>query len=205
MRVADLELDENSHEVTRNGVEVNLTTTEFELLRYLMRNERVVLSKGQILDRVWRYDFKGRSNIVELYIGYLRKKVDNVEPKLIHTIRGAGYVLKAPRNDGRADATTTSAVAPTLPYRPARAGSGRCCRPGGRGHRDAHRGAVGLLPTEQAGPTAPVDGQLRPDKRAVGHIRCTGVSGPQVVYLAAYERSGTQIAIPTSAIWPHSR
>jgi two-component system OmpR family response regulator len=97
LRVADLELDENSHEVTRNGVEVNLTTTEFELLRYLMRNERVVLSKGQILDRVWRYDFKGQSNIVELYIGYLRKKVDNVEPKLIHTIRGAGYVLKAPR------------------------------------------------------------------------------------------------------------
>jgi two-component system, OmpR family, response regulator len=97
LRVADLELDENSHEVTRNGVEVSLTTTEFELLRYLMRNERVVLSKGQILDRVWRYDFKGQSNIVELYIGYLRKKIDNVEPKLIHTIRGAGYVLKAPR------------------------------------------------------------------------------------------------------------
>ncbi len=97
LRVADLELDENSHEVARNGVEVKLTTTEFELLRYLMRNERVVLSKGQILDRVWRYDFKGQSNIVELYIGYLRKKVDNVEPKLIHTVRGAGYVLKAPR------------------------------------------------------------------------------------------------------------
>ncbi|MGI8882442.1 MAG: response regulator transcription factor [Jatrophihabitans sp.] len=97
LHVADLELDENSHEVARNGVEVKLTTTEFELLRYLMRNERVVLSKGQILDRVWRYDFKGQSNIVELYIGYLRKKVDNIEPKLIHTIRGAGYVLKAPR------------------------------------------------------------------------------------------------------------
>jgi two-component system, OmpR family, response regulator len=97
LRVADLELDENSHEVTRAGIEVSLTTTEFELLRYLMRNERVVLSKGQILDRVWRYDFKGQSNIVELYVGYLRKKIDNVEPKLIHTIRGAGYVLKAPR------------------------------------------------------------------------------------------------------------
>jgi two-component system OmpR family response regulator len=97
LRIADLDLDENSHEVTRAGVEVHLTATEFELLRYLMRNERVVLSKAQILDRVWKYDFQGQSNIVELYIGYLRKKVDAVEPKLIHTIRGAGYVIKAPR------------------------------------------------------------------------------------------------------------
>jgi two-component system OmpR family response regulator len=97
LRVSDLELDENSHEVTRAGEEVHLTATEFELLRYLMRNERVVLSKAQILDRVWKYDFQGQSNIVELYIGYLRKKVDNVEPKLIHTVRGAGYVIKAPR------------------------------------------------------------------------------------------------------------
>ena len=98
LRVADLELDENSHEVTRGGIEVHLTSTEFELLRYLMRNERVVLSKAQILDRVWKYDFQGQSNIVELYIGYLRKKVDAVEPKLIHTVRGAGYVIKAPRS-----------------------------------------------------------------------------------------------------------
>ena len=95
--VGDLELDEDSHEVRRGGEEVALTATEFELLRYLMRNERVVLSKAQILDRVWKYDFQGQSNIVELYIGYLRKKVDSVEPKLIHTIRGAGYVIKAPR------------------------------------------------------------------------------------------------------------
>ncbi|HEY2982926.1 MAG TPA: response regulator transcription factor [Jatrophihabitantaceae bacterium] len=98
LRVADLELDENSHEVTRAGTEVHLTATEFELLRYLMRNERVVLSKAQILDRVWKYDFQGQSNIVELYVGYLRKKVDSVEPKLIHTVRGAGYVIKAPRS-----------------------------------------------------------------------------------------------------------
>ena len=97
LRVADLELDENSHEVTRDGQEIHLTATEFELLRYLMRNERMVLSKAQILDRVWKYDFQGQSNIVELYIGYLRKKVDAVEPKLIHTVRGAGYVIKAPR------------------------------------------------------------------------------------------------------------
>jgi two-component system OmpR family response regulator len=97
LRVADLELDENSHEVTRAGQEIHLTATEFELLRYLMRNERMVLSKAQILDRVWKYDFQGQSKIVELYIGYLRKKVDAVEPKLIHTVRGAGYVIKAPR------------------------------------------------------------------------------------------------------------
>ncbi|PZR75535.1 MAG: DNA-binding response regulator, partial [Chthoniobacterales bacterium] len=97
LRIADLELDENSHEVTRAGVEVHLTATEFELLRYLMRNERVVLSKAQILDRVWKYDFQGQSNIVELYVGYLRKKVDSVEPKLIHTIRGAGYVMRQNR------------------------------------------------------------------------------------------------------------
>jgi two-component system OmpR family response regulator len=97
LRVADLELDENSHEVARAGEEIHLTATEFELLRYLMRNERVVLSKAQILDRVWKYDFQGQSNIVELYIGYLRKKVDHLDPKLIHTVRGAGYVIKAPR------------------------------------------------------------------------------------------------------------
>jgi len=97
LRVADLELDESSHEVTRAGEEIHLTATEFELLRYLMRNERVVLSKAQILDRVWKYDFQGQSNIVELYIGYLRKKIDHIEPKLIHTVRGAGYVVKAPR------------------------------------------------------------------------------------------------------------
>jgi len=98
LRVADLELDENSHEVTRDGEEIHLTATEFELLRYLMRNERVVVSKAQILDRVWKYDFQGQSNIVELYIGYLRKKIDTKDPKLIHTIRGAGYVIKAPRS-----------------------------------------------------------------------------------------------------------
>jgi two-component system OmpR family response regulator len=97
LRVADLELDEDSHEVRRAGVDVTLTPTEFELLRYLMRNERVVLSKSQILERVWKYDFQGKSNIVELYVGYLRKKVDASEPHLIHTIRGVGYVVRAPR------------------------------------------------------------------------------------------------------------
>ncbi|WP_174397784.1 response regulator transcription factor [Mycolicibacterium sphagni] len=92
--VGDLVLDEDSHEVTRGGELVALTSTEFELLRFLMRNPKRVLSKAQILDRVWSYDFGGRSNIVELYISYLRKKIDSGRVPMIHTLRGAGYVLK---------------------------------------------------------------------------------------------------------------
>jgi two-component system OmpR family response regulator len=92
--VGDLVLDEDSHEVTRGGDEIALTSTEFELLRFMMRNAKKVLSKAQILDRVWSYDFGGRSNIVELYVSYLRKKIDNGRPPMIHTLRGAGYVLK---------------------------------------------------------------------------------------------------------------
>jgi len=92
--VGDLILDEDSHEVSRGGTVINLTATEFELLRYLMRNPRRVLSKAQILDRVWNYDFGGQANVVELYISYLRKKIDAGRPAMIHTMRGAGYVLK---------------------------------------------------------------------------------------------------------------
>jgi two-component system, OmpR family, response regulator len=92
--VGDLTLDENSHEVIRGGQEIRLTATEFELLRYLMRNPRRVLSKAQILDRVWQYDFGGQGNIVELYISYLRRKIDKDREPMIHTLRGAGYVLK---------------------------------------------------------------------------------------------------------------
>ena len=92
--VGDLTLDEDSHEVRRDGEEVNLTATEFELLRYLMRNPKRVLSKAQILDRVWQYDFGGQANIVELYISYLRRKIDAGREPMIHTLRGAGYVLK---------------------------------------------------------------------------------------------------------------
>ncbi|WP_197415153.1 response regulator transcription factor [Mycobacterium sp. M26] len=92
--VGDLVLDEDSHEVTRAGSPIALTSTEFELLRFLMRNPKRVLSKAQILDRVWSYDFGGRSNIVELYISYLRKKIDSGREPMIHTLRGAGYVLK---------------------------------------------------------------------------------------------------------------
>ena len=92
--VGDLSLDEDSHEVRRGGDLVTLTATEFELLRYLMRNPRRVLSKSQILDRVWNYDFGGQANVVELYISYLRKKIDAGRAPMIHTMRGAGYVLK---------------------------------------------------------------------------------------------------------------
>ncbi|HVE25330.1 MAG TPA: response regulator transcription factor [Sporichthya sp.] len=92
--VGDLVMDEDSHEVRRGGVEINLTATEFELLRYLMRNPKRVLSKTQILDRVWKYDFGGQANVVEIYICYLRKKIDAGRAPMIHTLRGAGYVLK---------------------------------------------------------------------------------------------------------------
>jgi two-component system OmpR family response regulator len=92
--VGDLTLDEDSHEVRRAGEPIALTATEFELLRYFMRNPRRVLSKAQILDRVWNYDFGGQANVVELYVSYLRKKVDAGRAPMIHTMRGAGYVLK---------------------------------------------------------------------------------------------------------------
>ncbi|MCZ7422412.1 MULTISPECIES: response regulator transcription factor [unclassified Micromonospora] len=94
LTVGDLTLDEDSHEVRRDGQLVTLTATEFELLRYLMRNPRRVLSKAQILDRVWNYDFGGQANVVELYISYLRKKIDAGRQPMIHTLRGAGYLLK---------------------------------------------------------------------------------------------------------------
>jgi two-component system, OmpR family, response regulator len=92
--VGDLVLDEDSHEVRRGSDDIVLTTTEFELLRFMMRNANKVLSKAQILDRVWSYDFGGRSNIVELYVSYLRRKIDSGRAPMIHTLRGAGYVLK---------------------------------------------------------------------------------------------------------------
>jgi two-component system OmpR family response regulator len=94
VQVADLLLDEDSREVLRGGERVELTPTEFELLRFLMRNAHRVLSKSQILDRVWHYDFGGHANVVELYIGYLRRKIDRGRDPLIHTVRGVGYVLR---------------------------------------------------------------------------------------------------------------
>ena len=97
IRVSDLTLDERSREVRRGDDLIELTPTEFDLLRFLMINARTVVSKAQILDRVWHYDFAGRSNVVEQYVGYLRRKVDAKREPLIHTVRGVGYVLRAPR------------------------------------------------------------------------------------------------------------
>jgi two-component system OmpR family response regulator len=92
--VGELVLNTDTREVTRGGEDIQLTATQFELLRYLMENPKRVISKAQILDRVWQYDFGGQANIVELYISYLRKKIDVDRPPMIHTVRGAGYVIK---------------------------------------------------------------------------------------------------------------
>lgn len=94
IRVGDLVLNEETYEVTRAGDTIELSTTEFELLRFLMRNANRVLSKSQILDRVWSYNYSGKQTIVELYISYLRKKIDADRTPMIHTVRGAGYMLK---------------------------------------------------------------------------------------------------------------
>jgi two-component system, OmpR family, response regulator len=96
LRCVDLELDVAAHRVWRSGAEVELSATEFRLLRYLVVNQGRVLSKAQILDHVWQYDFDGDGSIVETYISYLRRKVDHTEPKLIKTIRGVGYTIRDP-------------------------------------------------------------------------------------------------------------
>jgi two-component system OmpR family response regulator len=95
---ADIELDDDTHEVFKAGAPVSLSPTEFNLLRYLMQNVGRVLSKAQILDHVWHYDFGGDANVVESYVSYLRRKIDTTEPRLLHTVRGVGYVLRVPRS-----------------------------------------------------------------------------------------------------------
>ncbi|MHB8510646.1 MAG: response regulator transcription factor [Actinomycetota bacterium] len=97
LQFEDLEMNEDSHEVWRAKEPVELTPTEFTLLRYLMLNPKRVLSKSQILDHVWHYDFAGDANVVETYISYLRKKIDRFDPPLIHTVRGVGYCLRLPK------------------------------------------------------------------------------------------------------------
>ncbi|AKK11832.1 response regulator transcription factor [Corynebacterium uterequi] len=97
IRYADLTLNDETHEVTKAGEIVELSPTEFNLLRYLMLNAEVVVSKAKILDNVWHYDFGGDGNVVESYISYLRRKVDTGEVPLIQTVRGVGYVLRTPR------------------------------------------------------------------------------------------------------------
>ena len=98
MTYADLTLNDDTHEVTKGGEIVDLSPTEFNLLRYLMQNKEVVLSKAKILDNVWHYDFGGDGNVVESYISYLRRKIDTGDTPLIHTVRGVGYVLRMPRS-----------------------------------------------------------------------------------------------------------
>jgi two-component system OmpR family response regulator len=97
LRFADLEMDEETHDVTRDGKLIKLSPTEYKLLHYLLINSERVVSKAQILDHVWRYDFGGDARIVESYISMLRRKVDIVDPPLIHTLRGFGYTLRMPR------------------------------------------------------------------------------------------------------------
>lgn len=95
LRVGDLTLDEETYEVVRGGSPIKLTAKEFDLLRYLMQNQRRVLTRSQILDQVWSYDFGGTSSVVEIYISYLRKKIDSLGEPLIHTVRGVGYTIKS--------------------------------------------------------------------------------------------------------------
>jgi two-component system, OmpR family, response regulator len=96
LRCLDLEMDDDAHMVRKAGTAVALSPTEYNLLRYLLVNQGRVLSKAQILDHVWQYDFGGDGGVVETYIGYLRRKLDTTEPKLIQTVRGVGYVLRPP-------------------------------------------------------------------------------------------------------------
>lgn len=98
MSYADLTLNDDTHEVTKGGEIIDLSPTEFNLLRFLMQNKEVVLSKAKILDNVWHYDFGGDGNVVESYISYLRRKIDTGDSPLIHTVRGVGYVLRTPRS-----------------------------------------------------------------------------------------------------------
>ena len=98
MSYADFTLNDDTHEVTKAGELIELSPTEFNLLRYLMQNKEVVLSKSKILDNVWHYDFGGDGNVVESYISYLRRKIDTGDTQLIHTVRGVGYVLRTPRS-----------------------------------------------------------------------------------------------------------
>jgi two-component system, OmpR family, response regulator len=97
LRFADLEMDDDTHEVFRDGTAIDLTATEYKLLRFLLANPRRVLSKTQILDHVWEYDFGGDGNVVETYVSYLRKKLDPLGPRLIQTVRGVGYTMRLPR------------------------------------------------------------------------------------------------------------
>ena len=164
--VGDLTLDEDSHEVHRGGTEIQLTATEFELLRYLMRNPRRVLSKAQILDRVWNYDFGGQANVVELYISYLRKKIDANCPPMIHTARR--WLCAAP-------SCYMSYPAPVQP------GPARWV--GRRGASATCRGRILRSPHVAAPACHPGDGACRA-RRPVDH-HCNGLGHPPSADVAA--------------------
>jgi len=115
LRYRDLELDEDRHQVWRAGREVELSPTEFRLLRYLLLNPERVLSKQQILDHVWQYDFNGEDNVVETYVSYLRRKIDDVEPRLLRTVRGFGYVLRVDGTPGTPGTPGTAGTPGTEP------------------------------------------------------------------------------------------
>lgn len=97
LTIADLELDDDAHEVRRGGEVIDMTPTEYRLLRYLLANAGRVLTRSQILDHVWNYDFGGDASVLDTYVSYLRRKIDRFDPPLIHTVRGVGYVIRSPR------------------------------------------------------------------------------------------------------------
>ena len=169
LTVGDLTMDEDAREVRRGGDLIDLTATEFELLRFLMRNPRRVLSKAQILDRVWNYDFGGQAHVVELYISYLRKKIDAGREPMIHTVRGVGYVLKP--------AALTAGESMTQARRIRRGPGARAARVAGR--TDAARPAD-RRPRRAAVRGLRRGGRRRPTEPAAGvcSISWTTSSGP---------------------------
>ena len=163
-------MNEDTHEVTRAGTPIELTATEYKLLRYLMLNPRRVLSKAQILDRVWSYDFGGEANVVEIYISYLRKKLNPLGPPLIHTVRGFGYCLRENRSKRLQRVTLrlrlhADAGRPRL-RRPRRSptprSTSRCrsflLRPRGPATRPARRSPSPRRSRRRAGPSCPTWG-----------------------------------------------
>ena len=160
LKFADLELDEDSHEVWRDGKQIQLSPTEFKLLRYFMSNANRVLSKMQILDHVWDYDFRGDTGIVESYVSVLRRKIDTTEPHLMHTLRGVGYVLGSRRpspamstsTKRRASGSGQAAARPDPAAREAHHGRARAGRP--RARRDQRRGLASCAATCLTRPTA---------------------------------------------------
>ena len=165
LRFADIEMDENAHEVTRAGQPIPLTATEFNLLRFFLLNPRHVLSKSQILDHVWHYDFGGDGNVVETYVSYLRKKLEAAGPPVIHTVRLVGYALREP-----------VAGVDDVPAEPA-ADRHRGHRPGRPGHRRRGHLLVARSPSSTSGSTSSSTSP-RSGLRQRPTLRRSSASGP---------------------------